>query len=88
MEKQEKKTSKVKAWWGRYKYHILGFGAGIGAFGYGCLMGNYVSNYRRRVGELRLHDKGIIKYFDPETGMEVDVDEACKVVKRVFNVKK
>lgn len=84
MEKQEKKTSKLRAWWNRYKYHIQAFGICAALYGGGVCVGNYISNYQQSVGTLRLHDKGIVKYFDPDTGMEVNIEEACEVVKRVF----
>lgn len=84
MEKQEKKTSKFKAWWEKNKSDIefCLWGMFMGAAG--LQIGKRITGINRDIGTLRMHDKGILKYFDPDTGKEVDMDEACEVVKRVF----
>lgn len=57
-----------------------------GIFGGAYLLGGKVTELKIAVGTMKLHEAGLIKYFNEE-GAEVGIEEACKVVKR-FSDKK
>lgn len=56
---------------------------GYVAFGVGCvicyIVGGRITQYKIALGTMRIHEAGIIKYFNKE-GVEVGIEEACKVV--------
>lgn len=67
----------------KIKSFINGYG-GYMAFGAGCVAcyfaGAQITQYRIALGTMRFHEAGIIKYFN-EDGVEVGIEEACKVLK-------
>lgn len=91
MDKQEKKA-KAKAarkeWWEKNKqdvtnlvWYVFGYALG-GAVGY--FTGKKVTTYQSACANAALREKGIIKYFNPATNTEVDVDEAVNIAREVF----
>lgn len=84
MEKQEKKTSEIKSWWEKNKGWIKNIGIGTALFGGGVYIGDKICTICTAGGMQKYHEAGIIKFFDPVKGVEVDVEEACEVVKRTF----
>ena len=69
--KDEVKTLAMRICW-------LGIGLGVG-----CVATNYVSDLKVGAGLWRLHDEGIIKFFDPSSGLEVGVDKAIEITKKL-----
>ena len=61
------------------------FVGGAAALAGAYLLGGKVTELKISVGTMRLHEAGLIKYFN-EAGSEVGIEEAVDVVKR-FAVK-
>lgn len=60
-------------------YYVVGFG-----FGY--FAANKIAGYRTTVGLASFHDDGIIKFYNPSTGLEVDtIKEVNDVVKKFYS---
>lgn len=64
------------------------FVGGGAALAVAYLLGGKVTELKISVGTMRLHEAGLIKYFN-EKGAEVGIEEAINVVKRfAVNTKK
>lgn len=81
--------NKFKEWYGEHKegiksdvvkitYYAVGFGVG-------CFTMKQLSNLQIAASLSILHTKGIIKFFDPETGLEVGLKRACELCKNLKN---
>ncbi len=84
----EKMSTKMKAWYEKHKddiskeairvsWYLLGLSLGY-------FVGSKLSEWQMDSGLSRLHDDGIMKFFDPAKGIEVDVTEATKIVKQMY----
>lgn len=90
MEKQEKKTSKIKTWWEKNKDKIADgaktFAWYAGGFALGGFAMKKITEKRMALTLEHAHRLGLFKYFDPENGVIVETaEEACKVAERVLN---
>lgn len=84
----EEKKSKVKVWFDKHKEEIKGealrfcwYAVGIGV---GYFVGTKLNSLRIDNGLLRMHADGLIKFFDPAAGIEVDMSELGKVVRKTY----
>ena len=81
------KKSKVTVWFDEHKDEIktsalrlcwLGLGIGLG-----CVATNYISDLKVGGGLYRLHDEGVVKFFDPSSGLEVGIEKAVEIAKKL-----
>lgn len=79
--KDELKTT-IKAVWDEVKMPVIVVGTAVG----GYVVGYKYAAFLTDLGIDILNKGGVIKFFDPETGLEVHGDEALKVIKN-FNKK-
>ena len=84
----EEKKSKVKVWFDKHKEEIKGealrfcwYAVGIGV---GYFVGTKLNSLRIDNGLLRMHADGLIKFFDPAAGIEVDMSELGKIVRKTY----
>lgn len=75
-----KAIEKAKKWIKENETKLLvGAYAGCcGAFGY--LVGCKVSGIKTSIGLMRFHERGFIKFFDPQKAVEVGVEEVCSLI--------
>ena len=82
----ESKKAKIKKWWTENKDRIKKGGVRIGYLtlgtGVGYYLGNKICETKTGYGIERAYFNGIIKFFDPETNLEVGADEVIDVMKR------
>lgn len=78
----------VKAWYKEHKEGIKGeaiqlcwYAVGIGV---GYFVGTKLNSLRIGSGLMRLHDDGVMKFFDPLSEKEIDISELGKVVKKMY----
>ena len=81
------KNSKMAIWFDEHKDEIKAstlrlcwLGLGIA---FGSIVANYVSEVKTEACLYRLHDEGIIKFFDPSNGLEVSIGEAAEIAKKL-----
>lgn len=84
----EEKKNRVKVWFNEHKEEIKGealrlcwYAVGISV---GYFVGTKLSCLRIDNGLLRMHADGLIKFFDPAAGIEVDLSELGKVVRKTY----
>ncbi len=82
------KINKMKDWFGKHKEEIKGelrrlcwYAVGIGV---GYFVGTKMHDLRIDNGLMRMYSDGLMKFFDPATGNEVDIDELGKVIKKIY----
>ena len=87
-----KRIDKIKNWAKENKDEIIGVCGGIAAATAGCILmvtgyklGHAECDLRTSLGLMRMHDSGFLKFFNPETGLEVNVEEATKLIKESNN---
>lgn len=87
MEKQEKKTSKIKAWWEKNKGKIADGAVKFSYYAGGFILGGVVMQRFTRAQDAMVmeycHDLGIIKLFDPVDGVEIGVEKLIEVTDKV-----
>jgi len=85
----KEKIIKMKVWFEEHKdeiakeairvsWYLLGLGVGY-------FVGNKLSEWKMGYGLAGLHNDGIMKFFDPAKGIEVGIDEARNISKRMYN---
>lgn len=82
------KKEKLKKWYEDHKdgvNEVIVAGKIILLVGVGYVAGSKISGRLVDIGMARCHDLGIIKYFDPDTNLEVTASEAINVMKRINN---
>lgn len=47
--------------------------------GVGYILGTNIATSRIANGYKIFHEVGLVKFFNPETGIEIGVEEACKI---------
>jgi hypothetical protein len=84
------KAQKLKTWIKDHEVEIkktlktIGVGAILG-FGLGYITGDKITTTKIGNGYARFHMDGLIKYFDPSTGKEIDIMEACEVARKMYD---
>lgn len=81
--KEETKAT-IKEVWEELKVPIFVTGTAIGAF----VLGGIYTGLRVEVGMRTLHSIGMLKWFNPETAIEVTEEEAIKLMDTVIKNKK
>lgn len=82
------KKEKLKKWCEDHKEgvnEVISVGRFVLFVGVGCIAGSKISTYLTSVGMTRFHELGVIKFFDPDTSLEVTASEAIDVIKRLNN---
>lgn len=74
----------VKETWNTVKRPLLI----SGVFLLGTVVGDKYCLLKTGSGLERMHNAGVLKFFDPATGNEVNPEQVIEVCKRVFNLKK
>ena len=81
------KESKVKVWFEENKDKICAEVRCISwyAFGFGLawFVNGKLTKYRCALGIANLHEKGLMKFCDPATGMEFTIDKAVEISKKM-----
>lgn len=84
MEKQEKKTSKIKTWWEKNKHVIARKAETAAWYAGGFILGSWATRkmtiWAIERGLFVAHTEGMIKFFDPSNGLEVPYDEAGELL--------
>lgn len=80
-----KQPGKLKRWFEERKDGLIRGACVFGACLATAFITNKVSTVRCAISLKDMHDEGIIKFFNPSTGLEVNVTEACEVVKAMNN---
>ena len=82
---------KMKNWYEENKETIKAEAVRVGWYalglGVGYFVGDKVSTYKINDGLNHVHEAGIIKFFDPTTGLEVTTREAINVMNRELSKK-
>lgn len=83
----EKQKGKIRTWYEENKEEIKKVGASIYNFvvvgvtvGAACVLTDKFTEQRIQLGIDRAYDEGIIKFFDPSNGNEVNMHEAAKLL--------
>ena len=80
----KEKNKKLKVWFDEHKNEIkteairityYALGLGIGYF-----VGDKICGHRMNSGLMIIHNAGIIKFFNPSTGLEVDYKDAVSII--------
>lgn len=82
MKKNEKRT--MKEWVKEHKGTLIGICCCAAGFGLGCFVTDKIDSKACARGLQRFHQSGIIKFFDPATGIEVDECGVQEVIERVI----
>lgn len=84
MEQQEKKTSKIKAWWEKNKGKITNDVRTFAWYAGGFILGSWATKnmviYNIDRGLYQTHIEGMVKFFDPTSGAEISYAEAGKML--------
>lgn len=82
------RKNRIKGWIEEHKEEIKGeviricwYAVGIGV---GYFIGGKIHDLRIDSGTKQLYIDGILKFFDPSTGQEINLSELGKVVKRIY----
>ena len=91
MEKQEKKTTKVKTWWDKNKGKIADRARTFAWYAGGFILGSWATNKmmgaRVDAGLHKLNADGYIKFFDPAKGVEVNGTEFANMLDQMTKKK-
>lgn len=83
-----KEKNRIKRWFDEHKNEIraeavrvvwYAFGFGVGYF-----VCDKISEYSHGLHLQTLHADGIVKFFDPSSGLEVDVEKAVEIAKKIY----
>lgn len=81
------KEKKVKRWFDEHKKEIKSGMMKVGiyaiGFGIGYFTADKITTFRIGAGLSTLRTSGIIKFFDPSNGLEIDVNKAVDLVKQI-----
>ena len=80
-EKTEKQT--MKEWIEEHKEGLIRIGYYAVGFGIGCFVTDKIQSKAYARGLKGFHQSGIIKFFDPATGIEVDAYGVLRVIDRI-----
>ena len=82
-----KKSEKIKAWFEEHKkaigdnaVRIFWYALGLGV---GYFVTDRISDIQVGCGLEKLANQGILKFFDPSTGLEVSVDKAVEIAEKL-----
>lgn len=78
----KKKNDRIKEWIKNHETEIIKFGYYIVGFGLGCLITRNIDDLRFGAGLVRLNNKGSVKFFNPESGVEITIDEWSKILEK------
>lgn len=82
-----KEKNKIKRWFDEHKNEIKAEAVRVGWYAFGFCVGYFlcdkISEYSHGSGLRTLHEDGIIKFFDPSSGLEVDVEKAVEIAKEI-----
>ncbi len=73
-------------WFKEHEQEFIGAGIALVGFGVGYYISGKAFDWRISYSLTRLTNDGILKFFDPTTGLEVGVDEACKIAIQKYKV--
>lgn len=80
-----KLINKLKTWYGKNEDEIKTkakkFGYCAAGLGVGYLVGKQMTIFKSALGLADMNSLGIIKFFDPSKGVEINVKEACALLK-------
>lgn len=78
---------KAKRWFDEHKNEIKSEAVRVAWYAFGFCVGyfvcNKISDYRVGAGMYALHEDGIIKFFNPSSGIEVDVNKAIEIAQQM-----
>lgn len=80
----KEKWNETKTWFGKNKGKIcaVAYTAAVAALGY--LIGDKYSELRIAKGLQKVSDRGMIKYFDPDTNQEVSMETALDALNEMI----
>lgn len=78
---EEKKNFDLKSWCMNHKKELL-IGGGITIF----LLHEFINNICYARGLRKFHIDGFVKFFDPTTGNEIEIEQLVKLVKKFYNL--
>lgn len=83
----KERTTKVKQWFKDHSDDILVAGAmfvgcTVAAFG-GYFIGKKFTEYGMALGMEDLHHKGVLKFVNPKTGLDIDVKDVIEVANSI-----
>lgn len=83
----KERTNKIKNWFEEHKEEIkIGAGiVGLGALctGAGYFVGSKLTELYMAIGLQHFHDTGLMKFFDPRTGIEISAEQFPEVAKAI-----
>lgn len=83
----KERVNKIKNWYGEHKEGIMNtlLVGGVSAL---CTVGGYLvgtklTEFKNSIAIMRLHDKGLVQFVNPQTGVKISIAEANEVVKTI-----
>lgn len=83
----DEKMEKAKTWFGEHKDKVasgmMQIGESLFIFGFGYVVGRKILEFKIDNGLAVAHHAGVIKFFDPKTGLETSIKNVPALLKEL-----